>query len=144
MTRGQHHKRLAGITAAGLGVALVAGLSSALLPRGETLWHLIAAPHEDGLWEFQSIDSVDVSDVGYSIRIHWGDVSEWYNGCNYCGTSDHGARVCTLQKCIERPTDRLYRLFLRAPHDVVVDGDRLVLTVPGHRAELRRFVEEKL
>ena len=143
MSRGQHNKWLAWMTAAGLGIAAFAGLGGVLMPQGETLWHLIAGPEEDGLWRFQAIDGTDVSHVGYSIRLHWETMSEWYDGCNYCGSSEDGARICTLQACIERPTDRLYRLFLRGPHELSVEGDRMVLSVPGHRAVLRRFAEKQ-
>ncbi|QZD90398.1 hypothetical protein K3148_03115 [Qipengyuania aurantiaca] len=143
MSRGQHHKRLAWVTAAGLGLAAVAGGLGIAMPPGETLWHLIAAPQEDGLWEFKTIDGRDVSLVGYSIRVHWGEVSQWYNGCNYCGTSDDGGQICTLQACIERPSDRLYYRFLHGPYTMEVEGDRMVLTVPGHRAVLQRFTEQK-
>ena len=144
MKRGQHHKGLAWATAAGLCLAAVAGALSVALPPDETLRHFIAAPPEDGLWEYRTIDGRDVSSVGYSIRVHWGEVSQWYNGCNYCGTSDDGGQVCTLQACIERPSDRLYYRFLQGPYSMEVEGDRMILTVPGHRAVLQRFTEKKI
>ena len=144
MRRGQHHKGLAVATACGLGLALLAIVSSIMLPRDETLWHLIAGPEEDGLWQFERIDGRNVSSVGYSVRVHWGELSAWYNGCNYCGTSEDGMQVCTLQACVERPYDRLYFRFTRGAPQMRVDGDRMVLTVPGHRAELVRFTERML
>lgn len=144
MSSGQHHKRLALLTAAGLCIAAIAGISGAIMPRGETLWHLIAAPEEDGLWQFESIDGTNVKSIGYSVRIRWGAVGEWYDGCNYCGQSDEGHRICTLQACIERPTDGLYRSFVERTRTIRVDGDSMVMTIPGHRAVLRRFTEQKL
>lgn len=142
MSGGQHHKRLAWVTGIGLGIAALAGIAGAILPRGETLWHLVAGPKEDGLWQFRSIDGRDVSSAGYSVRVHWGEISGWYNGCNSCSISDEGARICTLQACAERPTDALYRQFLRGPYGMEVDGDRMILTVYGHRAVLQRYTEQ--
>lgn len=144
MSRGQHHKRLAWVTGVGLGIAAVAGFSDAILPHGETLWHLVAGPEEDGLWEFQSIDGRDVSSVGYSVRVHWGEVGGGYNGCNSCSIAEDGARICTLQACAEHPTDALYRHFIRGPYGMEVDGDRMILTVPGHRAILYRSSERRI
>ena len=142
MRRGQHHKGLAILTACGLALAVMAVVIDLASPRGETLWHMIAAPAEDGLWRFERIDGRDVSRVGYSVRVHWGEVSEWYNGCNYCGTSEDGMRTCTLQACEEQPYDRLYFRFSRGDPAMRVDGDRMMMTVAGHRAELTRFTEQ--
>ena len=141
MRRGQHHPKLAWAVGGGLLVAGIAALASATIPHNETLWHLIAAPQEDGLWRFERIDGRDVSGFGYSVRVHWGEVSGWYNGCNYCGTSGEGMTICTLQACVEQPSDRLYFRFSRESPQMRVDGDRMVLTLPGHRAELVRFTE---
>ena len=140
MRRAQHHSKLAWVVGGGLLIAGVAGLASATMPHGETLWHLIAAPEEDGLWRFERIDGRDVSSVGYSVRVRWGELSEWYNGCNYCGTSEDGL-ICTLQACVEQPYDRLYFRFSRGSPQMRVDGDRMVMSGPGHRAELVRFTE---
>ena len=141
MRRGQHHIGLAIATACGLALAIFAVLIDFATPEGETLWHMVAAPAEDGLWSFHSIDGHDVSAVGYSVRVHWGEVSEWYNGCNHCGTSDEGNLICTLQACVEQPYDRLYFRFSRGTPRMRVEEDRMVMTVPGHRAQLVRFTE---
>ena len=143
MSRGQHHKRLAWVTAGGLGIALVASIAGIALPPGETLWHLVAAPQEDGNWRFVRIDGIDVTAENYSIGIRWGELDGYYDGCNSCGISSEAEgiyymRTCTLQACAEQPNERLFRRFLSK--DVVMrpDGDRLILTIPGHRAELVR------
>ena len=48
--------------------------------------------------------------------------------------------ICTLQACVEQPYDRLYFRYPVAPQ-MRVDGDRMVMSGPGHRAELVRFTE---
>jgi hypothetical protein len=49
--------------------------------------------------------------------------------------------ICTLQACVEQPYDRLYFRFSRGSPQMCVDGDRMVMSGPGHRAELVRFTE---
>lgn len=113
-SRGQHHKRLAWVTAGGLGVALVVAIAGIAMPPGETLWHMVAAPEEDGSWNFVRIKGVDVSEAGYSAHLRWGEITGWDDGCNDCGFSDPddpGRGVThTHQACAELPTDRLFRL----------------------------------
>ncbi|MBY6216865.1 hypothetical protein [Qipengyuania aquimaris] len=145
MSGGQHHRRLAWITAGGLALALVFGISGVALPPGETLWHLIAAPEEDGGWKFETIDGVDVRKDGYSLGIRWGRIVGFHDGCNGCGFDDElpsGAPdrmlVCTLQACPERPNDILFGRFAYGSPEMEVNGERLILTLPGHRAELVR------
>lgn len=109
------------------------------IPHNETLWHLIAAPQEDGAWRFRIIDGRDVSNVGYAVRVHWGEIVGWYDGCNECGRSeDGGMMTCTLQACVAYPSDPLYRLFAQGRPAMSLRGDSLILTVPGHRAVLDR------
>ena len=141
MARGQHHLRLAWVTGAALVIAAIVMIANVVMPRDESLWHFVAAPAEDGLWQFQTIDGTDVSHVGYSVKVHWGEMYPWYNGCNSCGMADDGARVCTLQACAEKPFDRRYQLITRGRPTISVDGDRMVMTVPGHRAVLFRYTE---
>ena len=144
MSRGQHHRGLAIVTAAGLGIAALVGLSGVVLPRGESLWHMIAGPEVDGNWRFVSVDGVDVSTGGYTLGILWGKVTGYTDGCNSCGISfeERGIyhmRTCTLQACEEKPTDALVRgFFQREPGPMEVVGDRLVITRGGSRAVLVR------
>ena len=147
MSRGQHHKKLAWITAGGLGLALVAAIVDLSLPPGETLWHLVAAPEEDGGWKFVEIDGVDVRNDGYSLGIRWGEIVSFNDGCNSCGFDDldqpRGAfersMMCTLQACEEKPNDALFARFAYSAPEMQVADDRLVLTLPGHRAVLVRM-----
>ena len=99
---------------------------------------MIAAPEEAGLWQFVSIDGVDVRKANYSVGLRWGRIRSWNDGCNACGWGDEGERICTLALCIERPTDRLFHLWPRSKPTIRVKGDPLFLTIPGHRAELVR------
>ena len=143
MSRGQHHSKLAWITAGGLAVAMVIGIGGIAMPPGETLWHLIAAPEEDGSWRFVRIDGIDVTAESYSVGIRWGEIVGYHDGCNSCGISDEGEgiyhmRTCTLQACAEQPNERLFRRFLTKDVRMEATGDRLVLTTTGHRAELVR------
>lgn len=145
INKGQHHKRLAWITAGGLAVAATAAIADIALPPGETLWHLIAAPAEDGAWIFETIDGVDVSGDGYSLGIRWGRITGFNDGCNSCGFDDELASgapnrslVCTLQACADRPNDILFGRFAYGSPAMAVRGERLILTLPGHRAELVR------
>ena len=140
--RGQHHKGLAGVTLAGLAVATVLAIGGIAIPQGETVWHLIAAPEVDGLWQFVSIDGVDVREANYSMGLRWGKIISWNNGCNACGWGDDGERICTLALCIERPSDRLFQLWPRSRPAIRIKGDRLFLTIPGHRAELVRKLSD--
>ncbi|MBX7539644.1 hypothetical protein [Qipengyuania sphaerica] len=143
MSGGQHHKGLAWVTAGGLAVAVIAAIGGIAMPPGETLWHLIAAPEEDGGWDFVRIDGIDVTDENYSIGIRWSEIVGYHDGCNSCGVSGESEgiyhmRTCTLQACAEQPNERLFRLFLASNVRMLPAGDRLFLTVPGHRAELVR------
>lgn len=146
MSRSQHHRRLAWLTAGGLGIALVAVIVDVTLPPGETLWHMVAAPEEDGGWKFVEIDGVDVSDGGYSLGVRWGEISGFHDGCNSCGFEDldqpRGAlersMICTLQACEEKPNDVLFARFAFGTPQMRVENDRLILTLPGHRAVLVR------
>ena len=143
MSRGQHHSKLAWITAGGLAVAMVIGIGGIAMPPGETLWHLIAAPEEDGSWRFVRIDGIDVTAESYSVGIRWGEIVGYHDGCNSCGISDEGEgiyhmRTCTLQACAEQPNEQLFRRFLVSDVRMEATGDRLVMTVPSHRAELVR------
>ena len=142
---GQHHKRLAWATAGGLSLALVIAIGGIAMPPGETLWHLVAAPKEDGSWRFVTIDGVDVSAERYSIGIRWGEVVGYYDGCNSCGIGGgderrgiYHVRTCTLAACEERPDDRLFRRFLVRNLAMEPQGERLVLSVAGHQAVLVR------
>lgn len=125
-------------------MALVVAIAGIAMPPGETLWHLFAAPEEDGSWHFVSIDGVDVREMGYSAHLRWGEIIGWDDGCNDCGFSDSNnpsrGVICTLQACTELPTDRLFRLWPNSNPEVLLRGDRLILTIPGHRAELVRSV----
>ena len=143
--RGQHHKLLASLTAGGLALGLVVAAIGIAMRPGETLWHLIAAPEEDGGWKFVTIDGVDVSEDGYSIGVRWGKLSGYNDGCNSCGfdaptdpDNPYYSRVCTLTACTERPRDALLGRFLVPYLALQADGDRMVATVPGHRAGLAR------
>ncbi len=143
MNRGQHHKRLAWVTGIGLGIATLAGIAGVALPRGETLWHMIAAPDVDGSWKFVSIDGIDVSKEGYSLGIRWSEIVGYSDGCNSCGiaASSEGiyhSRTCTLAACAEQPNERFFRRFISGDVRMRAEGDRLTLTVPGHRALLVR------
>ena len=139
--RGQHHGRLALLTAAGLVIAALAGLSSSVWPEAG-LWHAIAAPDEDGNWRFVSINGRDVRDAGYGVTIRWGEPVGWDNGCNDCGMVDvddpSQGMVCTLQACAEQPFDHLYRRFPGKKPAIELRGDTLILSVYGHRAILIR------
>ena len=145
MSKGQHHKKLAWITAGGLGLALVAAIVDFSLPPGETLWHMVAAPPEDGGWKFVEIDGVDVREDGYSLGIRWGEITGFDDGCNSCGFDDEQpagtlgrSMMCTLQACEPRPNDELFARFAYGAPAMQVESDRLVLTLPGHRAVLVR------
>lgn len=145
MSKGQHHKRLAWITAGGLGIALVAAIVDFSLPPGETLWHMVAAPEEDGGWKFVEIDGVDVREDGYSVGIRWSEITGFNDGCNSCGfDGDEPAgtlgrsMMCTLQACEQQPNDELFARFAYGTPEMQVEGERLVLTLPGHRAVLVR------
>lgn len=139
MTDGQHNKTLAWFTASGLAIALIAGIVGLMVPPGETIWHMVAAPEVDGNWRFATIDGRDVRDAGYGIGIRWGEISGWNDGCNECGFSDDGGMICTLQLCSPRPEDRLFARFRASRPRYRIEGDRLVLTIPGLRAELVRI-----
>ena len=136
--RGQHHKGLARVTLAGLVAALVLAVGGMFLPHGETVWHLIAAPEEDGSWHFVSIDGIDVREANYAVSLRRGRITGWNDGCNACGWDDEGQRICTLALCIEQPNERLFRLWPQSTPTIQVKGDRLFLTIPGHTAELVR------
>ena len=149
MSRGQHHKGLAVATAGGLLLALVLAIGGIAMPPGETLWHLVAAPDEDGSWRFLTIDGIDVSAERYSVGIRWGEITGYYDGCNSCGIGDgdgrqgiYHQRTCTLAACEERPYDQLFRRFLVRGTRMDVSGDRMVMSVPGHRAVLVRQVAD--
>ncbi len=141
----QHHKTLAIVTLTGLALALVVAVAGLALPPGETLWHLVAAPQEDGGWTFVTIDEVDVREDRYAIGIRWGVIRGFHDGCNSCGFADSepaGARerlwTCTLVGCAPGPHDPLFARFVSGNPAMLVRGDRLILTLPGHRAELVR------
>lgn len=146
-TRGQHHKRLAVVTALALVLALAMAIGGMILPPGETLWHRLAAPDEDGAWRFVTIDGVDVRDDGYSLFIRWRAITGYHDGCNSCGFDGEapaGSRTmmtCTLVDCAPRPHDPLFARFAHGDPVMAVRGDRLILTLPGHRAELVRAPE---
>ncbi|MCA0978306.1 META domain-containing protein [Qipengyuania flava] len=142
--RGQHHRGLAWLVAGGLGIGAATVLSSLFLPH-ESLWHALAAPQEDGTWQFTTIDDRDVRADGYSVRIHWRKVIAGYDGCNNWGTSDgnvldNGERIITidLQECASQPTDEAYWQLTRATATMTLKGSRLILHDELHRGELRR------
>ena len=121
-------------------------IGGTLLPPGETWWHIVAAPPEDGGWKFTTIDGVDVRNDGYSLGIRWGKITGYHDGCNGCGFDDDkpmGARdrsmMCTLVACPPSPHDELFGRFAFGAPAMKAEGDRLVLTLPGgHRAQLVR------
>ena len=144
--QGQHHPRLAIVTAAGLAVALVAGVLGVSLPRGETLWHMVAGPQVDGSWRFVRINGVDVRRSGYTLGIMWGEVEGYSDGCNSCGMIEsdgpYYTRQCTLMACAEDPNAHLVRRFLRRdPGTMELRQGRLYITRGQYRAELVRAGE---
>lgn len=144
--RGQHHRPLAAITLGGLALAAVVALSGIALPRGETLWHRLAAPAEDGAWRVVTIDGADVTGTGYAVGIRWSRITSFHDGCNSCGIAEkppHGDRggrmtTCTLVGCPPRRHDALFYRFVSGAPRMEVRGDRLTLTLAGHKAELIR------
>ncbi|WP_375289652.1 hypothetical protein [Qipengyuania sp.] len=130
---------------AGLALALASFAVTMAMQPGETLWHAIAAPAEDGAWAFTSIDGTDVSQARYSLSIRWGRIEGFFNGCNSCGFSDDkpsGSKermlTCTMQWCPTTPRDALAQRFMYGNPDMQMEGDRLLVTLPGHHAELIR------
>ena len=141
----QHHKKLAIVTFAGLALALIVTMAGIALPPGETLWRLVAAPEEDGGWTFVTIDGADVREDGYSIGIRWSEITGFHNGCNSCGFTDDKPAgsadrpmTCTLVACPPRPHDPLFGRFAFGDPVMRFEGERLILSLPGHRAELVR------
>jgi len=142
----QHHKTLAIVTAAGLFCALIAVVGVIMLPPGETWWHLVAAPPEDGAWKFNRIDGVDVRDDGYALGVRWGEIRAFDDGCNSCsfdddkpmGSADRRMMMCTLVACPAKPNDALFARFAHGAPAMRANGDRLTLTLRGHRADLVR------
>ena len=145
--RGQHHKRLAGFTAAALGIAAIAGFSGLLFPAPETLWHRLTGPEIDGGWRFVSIDGRDVRRNDYSVSILWGRIVAGHDGCNGWGFQDNkpaGSHdreiVSTLVGCPDDPARGAYARFaFGAPEFALTSENRLALTLPGHRAKLVRI-----
>lgn len=124
------------------------GVGAVFLPPGETWWHLVAAPEVDGGWKAVTIDGIDVRGEGYALGIRWGAIRGFNDGCNSCGFDDDkpaGAAdrriMCTLVACSPRPHDPLFARFAHGDPRMEVAGDRLVLNLPGHRAELVRVPE---
>lgn len=137
------------MTLAGLVLAAALAIGGIALPRGQTLWHLVAAPEEDGGWRFVTIDGVDVTADRYALGVHWGKITGFDDGCNSCGYSDDkpsGARdrmmTCTLVKCEPKPHDLLFHRFASGDPKMTVRDQRLILTLPGHQAELVRTSPE--
>ena len=142
--RGQHHKRLAWVTVGGLALAALAVAVDIAIPEGETLWHMIAAPEEDGRWRFATIDGRDVRQEHYTLDVRWGEIAGYHDGCNSCGVTQHDpdspyhSRTCTLMACAYKPNQVRFRRFLAGEPRMQMDGPRLILSVPGHRAVLVR------
>lgn len=125
---------------------MFAALGPIALPPGETWWHLIAAPEEDGAWRFVSIDGEEVSRNGYSVGIRWGRITGYHNGCNACGFQDDRPAgspdrqlVCTLAACAEQPADAGFNRLFHGTPSIQVNGDELAMRVPGHQAKLVRI-----
>ena len=147
MRRGQHHRALAWLIAGGLGVAAVTVLSTLFLP-GDSLWHAVAAPEEDGTWQFTTIDGRDVGSVGYNVHIRWGEVVAGRDGCNNWGEDganvlDNGDRIITidLQECPPGPWDGAYWLLTQSTATMRMEGEHLILHDEPHRGQLRRAAE---
>ena len=136
--RSQHHKRLAWLTAAVLGIAATAGLCSVLLPRNDRLIYRLTAPDLDGEWRFVG------PRARYMLRIREGEIVGGYDGCNAWGFSqtldDTGERmvVSDAQGCNPKPFHDTYRRFAFGNPHFELEGDALVVSVPDHRAVLVR------
>lgn len=139
------------MTAAGLGIAAMLGIGQVVLPRGESLWHLIAGPAVDGSWRFVTIDGQAMPQSDYTIGIEWEKIVGGRDGCNMWGYQDdkpagsfHREIISTLAACADddSPQAALYGLFAAsAPEMKLVDDDTLILRVPGHEARLERIDE---
>ncbi len=99
------------------------------VPHGETLWHLIAAPQEDGRWVFSTIDGIDISESGYGLRTRWGEIEGRFSGCG---------SIWGEASCVETPYQTLLRRMQAEDVRIALVGDRLIATAPGHRAVLVR------
>lgn len=129
----------------GLAIGLVLAIAPIVLPPGETLWHRIAAPDEDGRWQFRTIDGVDVSEGGYSVYVRWSEIAAFHDGCKSCGFTGEnypGTRrrmlTCDAIECNPQPMDAAIARFVHGAPTMGVRGDHLILILPGHRAELVR------
>ncbi|MAW91206.1 MAG: hypothetical protein CL575_04140 [Altererythrobacter sp.] len=144
MRRGQHHRALAWLIAGGLGVAAVTVLSTLFLP-GDSMWHAVAAPEEDGTWQFTTIDGRDLRAVGYNVHIRWGKVVAGRDGCNNWGEDganvlDNSDRIITidLQECPPGPLDEAYWLLTQPTATMRMEGEHLILHDEPHWGQLRR------
>ena len=147
MRREQHHRALAWLIAGGLGVAAVTVLSTLFLP-GDSLWHAVAAPEDDGTWQFTTIDGRDVESVGYNVHIRWGKVVAGRDGCNNWGEDganvlDNGDRIITidLQECPPGPLDEAYWLLTQPTATMRREGKHLIFHDEPNRGKLRRAAE---
>lgn len=120
------------------------------LPPGESWWHILAAPEEDGHWRVITIDGADVRPSGYSLHVRWGRITGFHDGCNGCGFQDDrqaGSRdrrmICTLVACPRQPRDPVFFRIVGGAPAMAPNGDHLVMTVGPHRAELVRVLKSR-
>ena len=142
--KGQHHKRLAWIVAAGLAIAAVFGFG-AFDPHRLDLWHRLTGPEVDGRWIVETIDGRPAP-ARLELGIRWGEVRGGYDGCNHWGfeQEDRGPgtermMVSTLQACPEIPGTEGYGAVAMLPATMSLMGDgRLRMTALDYTVELRR------